>query len=151
MYRNRAQRLYVLLTLKDDLCFCNDIAELSERLEIPYNDTNWRLFIDASNESIKAVLLYNVNTLLFVPITHSATMKNSNKNAKTILASRQYNDHKWHICADFKVVAMLTSLNFAASCVCGTLEQELNIMYASIGPLEMKLSNENLTSSITHF
>ena len=34
-------------------------------------------------------------------------------------------------------------LNFAAFCAYGTLEQELNIMYASIGPLEMKLSKKN--------
>ena len=40
-------------------------------------------------------------------------------------------------------------VNFAAFCAYGTLEQELNIMYASIGLLEMKLSKENITSSKT--
>jgi len=41
--------------------------------------------------------------------------------------------------------------NFAAFCTSGTPEQELSIMYASIGPLEMKLSKENITSSTNHF
>lgn len=37
-------------------------------------------------------------------------MKESYENFETILTSTQYNDHKWHVCADFKVVAMLTGL-----------------------------------------
>jgi len=30
LYRKRAQKLHVLFTVEDDLCFCNDIAELFE-------------------------------------------------------------------------------------------------------------------------
>ena len=44
LYRKCAQNLHVLFTVKDDLCFCNDIAELFEQLEIPYDNTNWRFF-----------------------------------------------------------------------------------------------------------
>ena len=75
LYRKRAQNLHVLFTMKDDLCFCNDIVELFEQLEIPYDNTNWRLFLEASKKSIKAVLLHNNNTLPSVPIAYSATMK----------------------------------------------------------------------------
>ena len=75
LYRKRAQNLHVLFTLKDDLCFCNDIVGLFEQLEIPYDNTNWRLFLDASKESIKAVLLHNGNTLPSVPIAYRTTMK----------------------------------------------------------------------------
>ena len=42
-------------------------------------------------------------------------------------------------------------LNFAAFCAYGTLEQELNIMYVSIGPPEMNLSKENITSIKNYF
>jgi len=80
LYRKRAQKLHALFTVKDDLCFCNDIAELFEHLEIPYDDTNWRLFLDASKKSIKAVLLHNRNTLPSVPTAYSATMKESYEN-----------------------------------------------------------------------
>ena len=105
--------LRVLFTLKDDLCFCNDIVGLFEQLEISLyitisDNTSWRLFLDASKESIKAFLLHNGNTLPSVPIT---TMKEfENENLRTIITSIQYNVHKWHVCADFKVIAMLPGL-----------------------------------------
>ena len=118
LYRKRAQKQHVLFTVKDDLCFCNEIAKLFEQLEIPYDNTNWRLFLDASKESIKAILLHNGNTLSSVPIAYRATTKESYKNLKTILTSVQYNDHKWHICADFKVVAMLTGLQSGYTKLC---------------------------------
>ena len=94
LYRKRAQNLHALFTVEDDLCFCNDIVELFELLEIPYDNTNWRLFLDASKKSIKAVLLHNGNTLPSVPITYSTAMKESYENLKTILTSIQYNVHK---------------------------------------------------------
>ena len=111
LYRKRAQNLHVLFTVKDDLCFCNDIVKLFEQLEIPYDNTNWRLFLDASKKSIKAVLLHNGNTLPSVPIVYNATMKELYENLKTILTSIQYNVYKWNVCAYFKVIAMLTGLH----------------------------------------
>ena len=44
LYRKRAQNFQVLFTVKDDLCFCNDVVKLFERLQIPYDNTNWRRF-----------------------------------------------------------------------------------------------------------
>ena len=40
LYRKRAQKLHVLFSRKDDLRFCNDIAELFEPVEIQYFNTN---------------------------------------------------------------------------------------------------------------
>ena len=40
----------------------------------------------------------------------------------------------------------LAKLNFAASCAYGIPEQELNIIFATIGRSKMKLSKENTTS-----
>ena len=99
-----------MFTVKDDLCFCNDIDKLFERLEIPFDNTNWRLFLDVSKKIIKAVLLHNGNNLPSVPKANSTTMNESYENLKTILTSIQYNVHKRHVCADFKVIAMLTGL-----------------------------------------
>ena len=45
-------------------------------------------------------------------------MKESYENLKTILTSIQYNVHKWHVCADFKVIAMLTGLQPGYSKFC---------------------------------
>ena len=91
--RKRAQNLHVLFIVKDDLCFCNDIAKLFEQLEIPYDITNSQIFGDASKKSIKAVLLHNDNMLPSVPITYSATMKQSYENLKTMLTSVQHGSH----------------------------------------------------------
>ena len=68
LYQKRAQNLHVLFTVKDDLCFCNDKVKIFKQLEIPYDNTNWRLFLQASKKSTKTVLLHNGNTLPSVPI-----------------------------------------------------------------------------------
>ena len=118
LYRKRLKDLLVLFTIKDDLCFWNDITKLFEKLKIPYGKTNWRLFIDASKDSIKAALLQNGNTLPSVPIADSITMKKPYKNLKAILTSIQYDDRNWHICADFKVLTMLTGLQLGYTKFC---------------------------------
>ena len=92
LYRKRTEDLLALFTMKDNLCFCNDITELFEQLEILYDKTNWRLFMDTSKDSIKSVLLHNGNTLPSVPIAYSTTMKKSYENLKAILTSMQYDD-----------------------------------------------------------
>ena len=40
-----------------------------------YDPNDWRLFIDSSKKSIKAVLLHIGNILPSVPIAYSTTMK----------------------------------------------------------------------------
>ena len=104
--------------MKDNLYFCNDITELFEQLEILYDKTNWRLFIDTSKDSIKFVLVYNGNTLPSVPIAYTTTMKKSYENLKAILTSLQYDGLNWNICADFKVVAMLNGLQLGYTKFC---------------------------------
>ena len=104
--------------MKDNLYFCNDITELFEQLEILYDKTNWRLFIDTSKDSIKSVLVHNGNTLPSVPIAYTTTMKKSYENLKAILTNLQHDDLNWHICADLKVVAMLNGLQLGYTKFC---------------------------------
>ena len=118
LYRKRKEDLLALFSMKDDICFCNEITELFELLVVPYDKTNWRLFTETSKDSIKAVLLHNGNTLPSVPIAYSTTMKKSYENLKVVLTTIQYDDHNWHICADFKVAAMLTGLQFGYTKFC---------------------------------
>ena len=47
LYRKRTEDLLALFSMKDYLCFCNDVYKLFEQLEIPYNKTKWQLFRDA--------------------------------------------------------------------------------------------------------
>ena len=45
-------------------------------------------------------------------------MKESYENLKTILTSIQYEVHNWHICANFKLAAMLTGLQLGYTKFC---------------------------------
>ena len=73
LYRERTEDLLALFTMKDDSCFCNNITELFEELEI-YDKTNWQLFKDTFKDNIKSVLLHSDNTL---PSARNTTMKKS--------------------------------------------------------------------------
>ena len=43
------------------LCYCTDIQDLFQEIGIAYLASDWRLFIDSSMRSLKAVLLHNGN------------------------------------------------------------------------------------------
>ena len=68
------------------------------------------MFIDASKYSIKAVFLNNGNIYPSIPIAHSVTPKETHENLRFILDNIQYDNHKWSICSDLRVVAIFTGL-----------------------------------------
>jgi hypothetical protein len=109
-FRKRTADLTHLFTTSGELCYCNDIPSLFMKLGIEHHTHEWRLFIDASKSSIKAVLLHNGNVHPSVPVAYSVTMRETYQNLKAILHCIHYVDHQWAICADFKVIAMLTGL-----------------------------------------
>ena len=53
------------------LVVCTDIDGLMQTLNINHNPLDWRLFIDSSKLSLKAVLLHNCNTPHSIPVGHS--------------------------------------------------------------------------------
>ena len=63
----------VFSTMRGELGHCNDIPALFIQFGIEHH--NWRLFIDASKSSIKAVPLHNGNVHPSVPIAYSVTMR----------------------------------------------------------------------------
>lgn len=110
IYRKRQSTLTNFFAVEGDLVFCHDIPGLMTELNLPYTPDKWRLFIDSSKTSLKAVLLFNGNEHPSVPIGHSVNMKETYDNLKMLLRCVKYEDHKWNICADLKVVALLTGL-----------------------------------------
>jgi hypothetical protein len=76
------------------LVACTDIDGLKQTLSIKHNPLNWRLFIDPSNLSLKAVLLHNGNTLPSIPVGHSVHNKVSYKNTKILMEAINYNIFK---------------------------------------------------------
>ena len=91
-------------------CYCTDIQGLFQEIGIAYSASDWRLFIDSSKRSLKAVLLQNGNVYLFIPTAHSVQMKEDLEFAKILLKLIQYNDHHWNVCGDFKIIAFLLRL-----------------------------------------
>ena len=53
------------------LCCCTDIQSLFQEIGIAYSASDWRLFIESSKRSLKAVLLHNGNVYPSIPIANS--------------------------------------------------------------------------------
>jgi hypothetical protein len=109
-YRYRHKQLVTYYKLENDICFCNDVNALMLKLGCEYVPDQWRLFIDSSKASLKAVLLHNGNEKPSVPIAHAVGLKETYDSMKLILKVINYSEHNWNICADLKVVSLLLGL-----------------------------------------
>ena len=66
-YRARSDdELVGLFSYENILCHCNNIVDLFKELSIPYKPEEWKLFVNASLYSMKAVLQHM--EILFLPI-----------------------------------------------------------------------------------
>ena len=76
---------YVMFSDSDhpSLCYCTDIQGLFQEIGIAYLTSGWRLFIDSSKRSLKAVLLHN-GVQPSIPIAHSVQMKEDRESVKNI-------------------------------------------------------------------
>lgn len=70
----------------------------------------WRLFIDGSKYSVKAVLFNKGNSKPSIPVAHAVHVKESYQVMKKILDLLDYKKHDWKICSDLKVVGMLMGM-----------------------------------------
>jgi hypothetical protein len=59
-------------------------------LNINYKPEEWRLFIDSSKSSLKALLLHNGNVLPLIPVGYAVNMKESYNNMKLLLNCVNY-------------------------------------------------------------
>lgn len=109
-FRKRESELLGYFFKDGDLVYCNNIPGLLEQLHLPNDTEQWRLFIDASKFSLKAVLLHNGNECPSIPVAYAVHMKETFDNLKTLLQKIRYSEFSWSVCADLKVVAMLTGL-----------------------------------------
>ncbi|GBP36844.1 hypothetical protein EVAR_96090_1 [Eumeta japonica] len=83
---------------------------LFEAMNQNYDKTEWRLFIDSSKYSLKAVLLHNGNKKPSIPIGHAVNCKESYETMRTLINLIKYKEHKWKVCGDLKVIGMLVGL-----------------------------------------
>ena len=83
---------------------------LINALDIEYVSSQWRLFIDSSKKSFKAVLLRDGNILPGTPLAYSFILTEHYDNLKLLLAEIDYKTHLWIICSDLKIVAILMGI-----------------------------------------
>lgn len=110
VYRTRHKPYSNFFTTKDNMCFCYDIHGLFDKLGQTYDARDWRIFVDSSKESLKAVLLHNGNQKPSIPIAHAVNMKESYETMTKLFININYENHNWKICCDLKVVAILSGL-----------------------------------------
>lgn len=109
-YRKRQEPYAKYYSVESKICFCNDIPGLFRELGQPYDPNQWRLFIDSSKESLKAVLLHNGNEKPSIPIAHAVNTKESYETMVKLLKCIKYEEHDWKVCCDLKVVGMLCGM-----------------------------------------
>jgi hypothetical protein len=109
-YRNRQREFQNFYSEANGLVYCNNIDYVMDELGHEHKTSEWRLFIDSSKTSLKAVLLHNGNKFPSVPVAYATHVKETYENMKFLLDTIQYDRYKWMVCCDLKVVALLTGL-----------------------------------------
>ncbi|GBP89284.1 hypothetical protein EVAR_60426_1 [Eumeta japonica] len=110
VYRSRHTHFSNFFSQDGNIVFCSDIPSVMTELKFEYKTSDWRLFIDSSKVSLKAVLLHNGNKYPSVPVAHATEIKESYENMKSLLEHIKYNQYSWKICGDLKVIAILLGL-----------------------------------------
>ena len=83
-YRKRNIDLSTVFRVDGPLCYCYDITSLFEKLGKNHIASEWRLFLDSSKRSLKAVLLHNGNIKPSAPIAHSLPIKEFYENIEIL-------------------------------------------------------------------
>ena len=109
-FRNRSKVYSEFFKREGEYCYCTDIPGLFEAMNQNYDKTEWRLFIDSSKYSLKAVLLHNGNKKPSIPIGHAVNCKESYETMRTLINLIKYKEHQWKVCGDLKVIGMLVGL-----------------------------------------
>ena len=84
--------------ITDGLMFMFKVQQIAE---------NWRLFIDSSKSSIKAVLLHNENMYASIPVDHSVHLKETYCNLALIFDKLNYKKFDLTVSGDLKVISMI--------------------------------------------
>ena len=108
--RKRHEEFSCFFSKEDGLCFCHDVKGLFKEIGIPCRISEWRLFIDSSTKSLKAVLLHNGNKFPSIPLAHSVHLKENYDSIKMLLTAIKYMEYKWEVIGDFKMVCFLTGM-----------------------------------------
>ena len=71
----RQPSLAQFFSMKEGLVYCIDVGGIMQEFGYSHRPEEWRLFIDSSKLSLKAVLPHNENMLPSIPVGYAAHMK----------------------------------------------------------------------------
>ena len=78
---------------------------------LEYDVTEWKLFIDSSSRSLKAVLLHNGNSFSSISFGDgSVPVTETHNSMDQLLSAVNYQAHKWLIYGDLRVVELVLGL-----------------------------------------
>ena len=109
-FRIRNQSLARYYASAENICYGKDVEGLMTELGCEDNPAHWRLFIDSSKTSLKAVLLHNGNIKPSIPVGYSILRKETYDTIKILLDILKYSKYNWKICSDLKVLSLLLGL-----------------------------------------
>ena len=108
LYRKREENFLKYFSEEESIVYCQDIVGLFNEIKVDsYKPEEWRLFIDSSKRSIKAVLLHIKNDLAPIPIAHFTVLEQNYQNLRKVLEKIKYKDHKWQFFGDLKATSMI--------------------------------------------
>jgi len=110
VYRNRDKEFIQYFAVDNDLAYCCDVDGLMKCYDHDHKSDEWRLFIDSSASSLKAVLLHNGNQFPSLPVGYGALVKESYETMERLLDLINYGRYKWKICGDLKVISILLGM-----------------------------------------
>jgi len=84
LYRYRPKNLEEFFTMEGTVVACKAVDDFFKALNMNHCSDEWRLFIDSSKVSLKAVLLQNGNVFPSIPIAHAFKIK------KVVIACSSY-------------------------------------------------------------
>jgi hypothetical protein len=94
-------------------------------LGIKHDPQEWRLLIDSSKLSLKAVLLHDGNQHPSIPVGLAVHINETYENLKQLLSKLEYSKYVWHICCDLNVLSLLMGLKLGyPKCCCFLCELE---------------------------
>ena len=107
-YREREKEFLQFFKKEESIVYCCDIEGLMNQMkENIYKTQEWRLFLDSSKRSLKAVLLHNKNVYAPIPIAHSVSLNEDYNSMKKVLGKIDYHRYKWQLCGDLKVISIM--------------------------------------------
>lgn len=110
-YRARQAEYAVYYTVENEtFAYCNDIQGLMDEMDLEYDPTKRRLFIDGSTTSLKVVMLDITNKQPPIPLAYGIGMTECYETLEKIMNKIKYFEHNWKICCDLKVVNILQGI-----------------------------------------